>query len=103
MPLRAPTNVQATWETTESAVITWRAPAWVGAGLPSYRVYLGSTTRGRPVCEMDSVRLAKGLRCRIDVPAKRKETRVTVAAVRGDQLAAAEPITLAERPSTAGR
>jgi hypothetical protein len=52
---------------------------------------------------MDSVRLAKGLRCRIDVPAKRKETRVTVAAVRGDQLAAAEPITLAERPSTAGR
>jgi arylsulfatase A-like enzyme len=103
VPLRAPTNVQATWETTESAVITWRAPAWVGAGLPSYRVYLGSTTRGRPVCEMDSVRLAKGLRCRIDVPAKRKETRVTVAAVRGDQLAAAEPITLAERPSTAGR
>ena len=103
VPLRAPTNVQATWETTESAVITWRAPAWVGAGLPSYRVYLGSTTRGRPVCEMDSVRLAKGLRCRIDVPAKRKETRVTVAAMRGDQLAAAEPITLAERPSTAGR
>ena len=103
VPLRAPTNVQATWETTESAVITWRAPAWVGAGLPSYRVYLGSTTRGRPVCEMDSVRLAKGLRCRIDVPAKRKESRVTVAAVRGDQLAAAEPITLAERPSTAGR
>jgi len=98
--LRAPTNVQGTWETKESALITWRAPAGVGAELPAYRVYLGSTTRGRPVCEMDSVRLKKGLRCRIDVPAGRKETRVTVAAVRGDQVAAAEPLTLAKRPSS---
>jgi N-acetylglucosamine-6-sulfatase len=103
VPLRAPTNVQATWETTNSAVITWRAPAWVGVELPSYRVYLGSTTRGRPVCEMDSVRLTKGLRCRIDVPGKRKETQVTVAAVRGGQEAAAEPFTLTDRPSTTGR
>jgi arylsulfatase A-like enzyme len=103
VPLRAPTNVQATWETSESAVITWRAPAWVGAELPAYRVYLGSTTRGRPVCEMESVRLTRGLRCRIDVPADRKETRVTVAAVRGGQEAAAEPFTLTDRPSSAGR
>jgi hypothetical protein len=103
VPLRAPTNVQAMWESPETTVITWRAPAWVGAELPAYRVYLGSTTRGRPVCEKESVRLAKGLRCRIDVPADRKETRVTVAAVRGDQVAAAEPFTLTDRPSAGGR
>ena len=103
VPLRAPTNVQAMWESPETTVITWRAPAWVGAELPAYRVYLGPTTRGRPVCEKESVRLAKGLRCRIDVPADRKETRVTVAAVRGDQVAAAEPFTLTDRPSAGGR
>ena len=71
--------------------------------MPAYRVYLGSTTRGRPVCEVESVRLAKGLRCRIDVPAGRKETSVTVAAVRGGQEAAAEPFILTDRPPSARR
>jgi hypothetical protein len=52
---------------------------------------------------MESVRLSKGLRCRIDVPEGRKETRVTVAAVRGAQEAAAEPFTLTDRPSSARR
>ena len=91
------------WESSDTAVITWRAPANVGTALPSYRVYLGSTTKGRPVCELDSVRLKKGLRCRVEVPAKRDEVQVTVAAVREDQVAVADPITLPSRPSTTQR
>lgn len=97
--LRPPTNVQASWESPDSAVITWRAPANVGNVLPAYRVYLGSTTKGRPVCEMDSVRLKKGLRCRVTVPAKRDEVQVTVSAVRPGQVATAEPTTLPPRPT----
>lgn len=101
--LRPPTNVQAAWESSDTAVITWRAPANVGTVLPAYRVYLGSTTKGRPVCELESVRLSKGLRCRVEVPVKRDEVQVTVAAVREGQEAAAEPIALPTRPASAGR
>ena len=96
--LRPPTNVQAAWEGSTSAVVTWRAPANVGAVLPAYRVYLGSTTKGRPVCELDSVRLTKGLRCRVEVPPKRGDVVVTVTAVREGQVAAAEPLRLPARP-----
>jgi arylsulfatase A-like enzyme len=101
--LRPPTNIQASWEGADRAVVTWRAPANVGAVLPAYRVYLGATTKGRPVCELESVRLTRGLRCQVDMPAKKADPRVTVVAVRGDQEAAAEPFTLTDRPSSAGR
>ena len=101
--LRAPTNVQATWESPDSAIITWRAPSSVGAKMPSYRVYLGSTVKGRPVCELDSVRLKKGLRCRVEIPAKRDGIQVTVSAVRDDQVATAEPISLPATPARAQR
>ena len=96
--LRPPTNVQAIWEDPRVAVITWRAPSNVGAVLPAYRVYLGATAKGRPACELESVRLTKGLRCRIEVSPKRRDIQVTVAAVREGQVAVAEPVLLADRP-----
>ena len=55
------------------------------------------------MCELESVRLSKGLRCRVEVPVKRDEVQVTVAAVREGQEAAAEPIALPTRPASAGR
>jgi N-acetylglucosamine-6-sulfatase len=100
--LRPPTNVQATWDGANAALVTWRAPADVGAGLPSYRVYVGATAKGRPACALDSVRLTRGLRCRVDIPAKSATPQVTVVAVRERQVAAAEPVILDERPA-AGR
>jgi len=100
--LRPPTNVQATWDGADAALVTWRAPADVGAVLPSYRVYVGATAKGRPACELDSVRLTRGLRCRVEIPAKSATPQVTVVAVRERQVAAAEPVILDERPA-AGR
>ncbi len=96
--LRPPTHVRATWDDPRIAVVTWRAPANVGAVLPAYRVYLGSTTEGRPACELASVRLSNGLRCLIKVSPNRRDIKVTVAAVRDGQVAAAEPAPLADRP-----
>jgi len=96
--LRPPTNVQVTWESEGVALVTWRAPSDVGLEMPAYRVYLGATTRGKPVCEVESVRLSKGLRCRIEVPVKREDPQVTVAAVRRTQVAAADPVALGARP-----
>jgi arylsulfatase A-like enzyme len=101
--LRPPTNVKATWDGADAVVVTWRAPSNVGALLPAYRVYLGTTTRGRPACELESVRLSRGLRCRIEVPAKRDDPQVTVAAVRNGQIASAEPLTLRDRPKATRR
>lgn len=100
--LRPPTNVQATWDGADAALVTWRAPADVGSVLPSYRVYVGATAKGRPACELDSVRLTRGLRCRVEIPAKSATPQVTVVAVRERQVAAAEPVILDERPA-AGR
>ena len=100
--LRPPTNVQATWDGPDAAVVTWRASANVGAVLPSYRVYVGATAQGRPACELDSVRLARGLRCRVKIPVKTATPQVTVVAVRERQVATAEPVILDERPA-AGR
>lgn len=96
--LRPPTNVQVTPEGEDAALVTWRAPSNVGAEMPTYRVYLGATTKGRPVCELESVRLTKGLRCRLEIPAKRADAKVTVAAVRGTQVAAADPVALRTGP-----
>jgi arylsulfatase A-like enzyme len=98
--LRPPTNVQAAWESSSTAVITWRAPANVGAVLPVYRVYLGSTTKGQPVCDLESVGLARGLRCRAKIPAKTVTPQVTVVAVRERQVATAKPLILDKRPAT---
>jgi arylsulfatase A-like enzyme len=100
--LRPPTYVQATWDGADAALVTWRAPADVGSVLPSYRVYVGATAKGRPACELDSVRLTRGLRCRVEIPAKSATPQVTVVAVRERQVAAAEPVILDERPA-AGR
>ncbi|MGA1091996.1 MAG: sulfatase [Candidatus Nanopelagicales bacterium] len=101
--LRPPSQVTATWETPKSVVVTWRAPSGVGAELPTYRVYLGREARGRAACERESVRLDKGLRCRIPVPEDRTNARVTVASVRGSEIVAAEPITLPKRPKPGPR
>lgn len=100
--LRPPTNVQATWDGADAALVTWRAPADVGAVLPSYRVYVGATAKGRPACELDSVRLARGLRCRVEIPAKAATPQVTVVAVRERQVVTAAPVILDQRPA-AGR
>lgn len=97
--LRPPSEVRATWESARTVMVTWRAPAAVGAVLPTYRVYLGSDTRGRAACERESIRLDSGLRCRIPVPADRKDVKVTVASVRDGQVASAAPVTLPRRPS----
>lgn len=97
--LRPPSEVRATWESARTVMVTWRAPAAVGTVLPTYRVYLGSDTRGRAACERESIRLDSGLRCRIPVPADRKDVKVTVASVRDGQVASAAPVTLPRRPS----
>jgi arylsulfatase A-like enzyme len=96
--LKAPTLVNADWDTPSSIVVTWRAPSDVGASLPEYRVYLGGDTRGRAVCERESVRLDKGLRCRIPLLKADRDVRVTVASVRGSEVAAARPVRLPQRP-----
>jgi len=96
--LKAPTQVSAAWDSPESIVVTWRAPSSVGTELPEYRVYLGASTRGRPACERESVRLEKGLRCSITISEPKKDMRVTVAAVRGDEVAAAKPVALPKAP-----
>jgi N-acetylglucosamine-6-sulfatase len=96
--LRPPTEVRASWLDPKSIAVTWRAPSSVGLELPSYRVYLGGTPKGRPDCVLDSTRLAKGLRCRIEVPGEKAPERVTVTAVRGRAVAAAEPVRLGARP-----
>lgn len=101
--LRPPSEVHAFWDSPRSVSVTWRAPAGVGAELPTYRVYLGSDTRGRAACERESVRLEKGLRCRIPVAANIKNVRVTVASVRGREVAAATTVTLPKRPDPGPR
>ena len=92
--LRPPTNVQGVWENPTTLLVTWRAPSAVGMELPSYRVYLGSTTRGRPACEKESTRLNNGLRCQITVSQPKRPIRVTVESVRAGEAAAATPITV---------
>ena len=101
--LRAPSQVNASWESQQSILVTWRAPSAVGAELPEYRVYLGGDTRGRPVCERESVRLEKGLRCVITVPDTRREIRVTVASVRGRDVVPAKPVVLPPAPDRGTR
>lgn len=101
--LRAPSEVRATWESRQSILVTWRAPAGVGAELPTYHVYLGGEARGRVACERRSTQLEKGLRCQIPVSREMKSVKVTVASVRGREVVAAGPVSLPPRPETGRR
>lgn len=91
--LRAPTNVVATWAGDREVRISWRAPSDVGAVLPTYRVYEGRRPYGRPVCELESVRLHRGLVCDVRVDRKDKRPSFVVTAIGSGQRAAAPPVT----------
>jgi N-acetylglucosamine-6-sulfatase len=90
--LRAPSAVKATWIAPRAVRVTWRAPSGVGRVLPEYAVYLGRDTAGQPACTLESVRLTRGLVCRIDV-GQDPRPWITVASVRDGKRVAARPVT----------
>ncbi len=90
--LRAPTQVLATWTGPRSVRVSWRAPSSVGRTLPEYAVYLGREPRGRPTCVLESVRLSRGLVCRIDVPEGDAAPWITVASIRDGERVPARPV-----------
>ena len=96
--LKPPTEVTATWSGARKVIITWRAPSSVGRVLPTYLVYEGRRPVGRPVCALESIRLTRGLACRVqlreDPTAEGARTPwFVVVAVNGDQRAAAPAAT----------
>ena len=92
LPLAPPEDVQLRTIGRSGLIVTWRAPENVGAVLPTYHVYVKPSPWTEPACVLNSVGLSHGLRCRIEVAGKRRNARITVVAVRGDEQRAAPAV-----------